>query len=459
MPKKLPLITKLSLKGRTGARLAGTCLAGTSCRRRLFWCLVVAMLAVMSSVSFAKTLVAHQTAARLGLQRSWFAQIRVDSAVHKVAHWLLDKDQLFALTTAGAIQSIDAETGKTLWTTEVGAGHDAAAGIAVNAKYVAVLGSGRFYLFDRTDGHHLWSRQVGGAPSAAPALSKNYAYVVLLSGRVEGYRLDDPSAPVWQYQSHGRTFQSPTAIGKVVSWPTDSGMLYVGEAESPRLLFRVETNDEIVAPPAEQDPYLFVGSLDGYLYCFHELTGSEAWRYATGFAITVKPAVVGNKAFVASDGPSLHAVEALTGQPLWQLEGASQFVALGNQHTYAMDRFGTLIVVDNESGGIAGRLATGVGNSALVNDQSDRIFVVNDRGLVQCLHEIGATQPTWHRQLPQDDELASETETDETEDASDEDALGSGTKQPEPQGEIEDSDENPFESDGADDPNPFESGF
>lgn len=365
--------------------------------RRTLKIATFALLAVLPMVGFAQSLVHNQVASRLGLQRAWFAQVRVDASRHRVVHWLLDKDQLFALTSAGAIQAIDATTGETLWTNELGVGHAPAAGIAVNSKHIALLGAGRLYVMDRMDGHHLWSRAVGGAASAAPALSENYAYVVLLRGRVEGYRLNDPDAYVWQYQSHGRTFQSPTTTGTVVSWPTDSGKLYVGEAEKPRVLFRVETNDEIVAAPAEQAPYLYVGSLDGYLYCFHELTGSEQWRYATGFAITSRPAIVGDKAYAASEGPTLHAVDAKTGAPLWQVDGAAQFVALGEQHTYGLDRYGTLIVVDNESGGIAGRLDTGAATSAVVNDQSDRIFLINDAGLVQCLHEIGAEEPTYYR--------------------------------------------------------------
>ena len=364
------------------------------------WTLVAALAAlfVTQTPSVGQTLVHNEVAARVGLERSWFAQVRVDASRHKVVHWLLDKDQLFALTSGGTIQAFDAETGRVLWTSELGVGHAAPAGIAVNSKYLALLGAGRLYVTDRMDGHHLWSRAVGGGASAAPALSENYAYVVLLNGLVEGYRLDAPDEYTWQYQCAGRTFQSPTTTGKVVSWPTDRGMLYVGQAEKPRVLFRVETNDEIVAPPAEQAPYLYVASLDGYLYSFHEESGAEQWRYATGFAITSQPAIVGEKAYVASLGPSLHAVNSTTGQLLWQVDGASQFVALGKAHTYGMDQYGSLIVIDNESGGIAGRLATGTFNTAVVNDQSDRIFLVSDRGLVQCLHEIGAKEPTWYRE-------------------------------------------------------------
>jgi len=412
-------------------------------------CSVVAALVFSASASsFASPLVSNVEASQLGLVRSWFAQVRVDPSEHKVAHWVLDHDQIFAITSAGTVQSIDSETGETLWITEVGRGHSPAAGIAVNKKYVAILGASRLYLLDRVNGHQLWSRQVGGASSAAPALSKTYAYVALMNGRVEGYRLDDPTAAVWQHQSFGRVFQSPTTTGKVVSWPTDRGLLYVGKADSPGILFRVETNDEIVAAAAEQAPYLYVASLDGYLYCFHELTGSEQWRYATGFAITSKPAVVGDKAFVASEGPSLHAVDATTGQPLWQVAGATQFAALGKQHTYCMDRYGQLIVLDNESGSIVGRIASDAANTALVNEQSDRIFLVNDRGLVQCLHEIGADQPLKHRTAEEEPADDADTEAEES------DRPDVREKEP-----IEDTFESPQEADdvGDDfDDNPFE---
>jgi hypothetical protein len=42
-------------------------------------------------------------------------------------------------------------------------------------------------------------------------------------------------------------------------------------------------------------------------------------------------------------------------------------------------------------------MPTAEGLHTLVNDQSDRIFLVNDRGLVQCLREIGAVEPTLYR--------------------------------------------------------------
>jgi hypothetical protein len=34
--------------------------------------------------------------------------------------------------------------------------------------------------------------------------------------------------------------------------------------------------------------------------------------------------------------------------------------------------------------------------SALVNDQTDRVYLVSQKGAVQCLHELGAEQPFYH---------------------------------------------------------------
>ncbi len=374
-------------------------------------CSAMALLVVTPSTVFSQRLVSNQIAARQGLERAWFTQIRVDSSVNRVEQWLLDQDMLLALTSAGVIQTISTETGKTLWTTEIGNGRAAAVGMAANSKYVAVIVSGRLYIMNRDGGHHLWSRQIGGAASAAPALSGSHAYVALVDGRVEGYQLDDPSAIVWQYQSDGRIFQSPTVLGDIVSWTSDRRLLYVGQADRPRILFRVQTNEEVMAVPAEQDSHLFVGTLDGYLYSFHKSSGSEQWRYATGFAITSKLTAVGEKVYAATEGPTLHAVHALTGQPVWRAEGVKQFVASSAKHTYGIDRFGTLLVLDSQSGSVAGRLATAAGTSALTNSQSDRIFLVNDRGLAQCLHEVGATEPTWHRATTKADEsMPEETE-------------------------------------------------
>lgn len=344
-------------------------------------------------------LVPRTAAAQVGLERAWFAQIGADPAMSEVTAWTLHFDRIFGVSNTGTAFALDAETGERLWVRQVGKRGYQAFGPGANSKSVAIVSGSKIYVLDRDDGRIMFSRDLGSAPGAGPALTEEYAFVVLMTGRVEGYRLDDANAQPWYYNSRGRAFLRPVTTGGVVSWPTNAGLLYVSSATDPGLLYRIQTNDEIIAPPAELDGTLYIASLDGYLYSINGLTGNEQWRFATGWPIESRPAVVGNLAFVSSLEPAIHAINTKTGNELWDIPGASQFVAQGKNRVYAADPMGEILILDTKSGATLGTLATAEGVYPLVNDQTDRIFLVNKHGLVQCLHEIGASQPILHREM------------------------------------------------------------
>jgi outer membrane protein assembly factor BamB len=361
-------------------------------------------------------LVTHNQAARLGLERAWFAQVNLDQARHRIANWLLHDNFLFAVTTGGTIHVLDATTGKTVWATQVGQPKYPTLGPAASQKDVAVINGSKLILLDRANGRIKWTRKAGDAPSSSPALSETHVFVALINGRVEAFPIEDTKQPIWYYQSSGRAYYKPVATAKSISWATDLGYLYVGRLNPLNLLFRLETGGEIVASPTGMDPYLLVGSTDGNLYCVHEQSGVEHWRYITGYPITKTPAVVGEQVFITSQEPRLHVLDATTGRRQWTIAGVAQFVALGKQHVYATDRDGSLLVLDAKTGGLVGRLPHHRKQSwsaqspwsergpALVNDQNDRIFLVSNTGLVQCLHEIGVSDPILYRQPAGDSE-------------------------------------------------------
>ncbi|HEX6963754.1 MAG TPA: PQQ-binding-like beta-propeller repeat protein [Lacipirellula sp.] len=351
-------------------------------------------------VQAAPALVTREQAARHGLERAWFAQVPVDPSRSRVSQWYLYRDHLYAVTNSGIVAALNAETGELLWARQVGKPGYPAFGPGANSEFLGVVSGSKLYVLDRHDGRLMWSRSLGSAPSSGPALSDTHAFVALVTGRIEGYNLADPAAQPWYYQSKGRTFLKPTATGRVVSWPTTAGYLYVSRADEPGVLFRLETSADIVTSPAYMDPYLYIASQDGYLYCVHQLTGVEQWRYSTGYSIDSSPAIVGGQAYVASVQPAIHALDARTGQLQWTVPGVSHFAAQGKERVYASDDFGNLIILDAKTGTPVSRMQIADGHSTLVNDQTDRIFLVSDSGLVQCLREIGATQPTFYRTPP-----------------------------------------------------------
>jgi hypothetical protein len=56
-----------------------------------------------------------------------------------------------------------------------------------------------------------------------------------------------------------------------------------------------------------------------------------------------------------------------------------------------------MVVLDAATGALVGRIYRDSNTRALVNDQTDRIYLVSDDGLVQCYHELGAKEPTYHQ--------------------------------------------------------------
>jgi hypothetical protein len=375
--------------------------------------LAVAVASQASDVRGQGPLVTREMAASRGLERSWFAQVPVNPARNRVSTWYLYYDRLYSVTDSGVVTSLNAETGEQLWAVQVGRPGHAAFGPGANADHLGIVSGGKLYLLNRHTGRMKWIRELGSAPSSGPALSEDYAYVALMTGRIEGYRLDDPLLQPWYYQSNGRTYLRPTVTGSVVSWPTANGYLYVADADQPHVLFRLQTNADIVTSPAQQEPLLYIGSLDGYLYCVDEMTGREQWRYSTGHAIESSPAVVGDTTYVASFEPALHAIDSKTGAPKWVAPGVSHFAARGKDRVYGSDQFGNLMILDAATGRRLTTLPVAEGLTTLVNDQSDRVFLVNDRGLVQCLHDVGAEEPTLYRQPPAPPAAGSEAAAEE----------------------------------------------
>ncbi|NOY29380.1 MAG: PQQ-binding-like beta-propeller repeat protein [Planctomycetes bacterium] len=394
---------------------------------------------VASQAGAADRLVGFEAASKNGLERAWFSQVRVDRGKNRVTNWTLHDDLLLALTSTGTVHAMDAESGRTRWVAQVGNPSHPSTGPAANADFVAVLSGSKLFLLDRGDGHLVWSRPIGNTSEAAPALSEKYAYVAQINGRVEGFKLDDPTARIWQYQSVGHIYQPPIITGELVAWASDRGHLYFGNAISPRVAFRVETYDKIVSAPTASGKNLYATSLGGYLYCYTQAKGAELWRYSSGLPITKKPTVVGGVVYVASEAPALHAIDSTSGRHLWTAEGVVQFVARGTDRVYGLNRFGTLLILDGESGTLAGRIATGAGISALANEQSDRIFLVSDSGLVQCLHELGAEKPTFHMEAVGKEMMSEKGKPEDTPAEVEEPAEEDAEEEP-----FEDGDGDPF---------------
>ena len=305
-------------------------------------------------------------------------------------------DHLIVLTTAGVVQNFDALSGATHWVAPFGNPLYPSLGPAVSDKFVALVNGSTLYVLDLKDGRPTKIRRVGGAPGASPALSSNYVFVPLTNGRVEGYPLEGKVRTPWFYQSYGRAMVAPLVTSKNLVWSTDTGHVYGSGANEPGTRFRLETGSPIVASPSYDKPNIYVGTVAGEVFALDEATGVRQWKFATGYPVTRAPAAIGDKVYVTTEKPSLTCIDAKNGQALWEAADITQFAAASKQRVYAVDQLGALVVLDAATGAVLGTMPNDEKTMALVNDQTDRIYLVSADGMVQCFHEIGADQVTYH---------------------------------------------------------------
>jgi outer membrane protein assembly factor BamB len=339
---------------------------------------------------------AQQDARQLGLIRAWFAQVRVDPSRYHVERAILVGDRLTVLTSGGIVHEFHALTGETMWVAPIGNSKYPNLGPAASDQFVAVINGSTLYVLDRTDGRPVLVRSISGVPGAAPALARDHVFVPLLNGRIEAYPLHEQKRTPWYYQSYGRAMVPPLVTPHSFVWSTDSGYLYVGRLDDLGVRFRLETGSEIAAPPAYRDPFILVATVTGEVFAVHEMTGARRWKYATGFTVMRAPAAIGERVFVTSEEPALHCIDAKRGIALWEAAKIWQFAAASQARVYGVDELHRLVALDGQNGRTVGRMAIDSETQSLVNDQTDRIYLVSSSGLVQCFHEIDSEQPLYH---------------------------------------------------------------
>jgi len=363
---------------------------------------VVAICMAMPAHCTAARLLSQDDLHRLGLTRAWFAQAQMNPSRNHIERALLTGDRLTVLTSAGVVQEFNALTGEALWTAPIGNENYPSLGPAVNDKYVALVNGSTLYVLDRTDGRPHIIRPVGGAPGAAPAVAENYVFVPLVKGRIEGYPLSttDKKAMPWFYQASGRAMVAPLATPESLVFTTDAGFLYVGHSDKPGMRFRLETGSEIVAPPSYLKPYVYVASTSGEVFAMHELSGVRRWKFATGFPIERAAAPVGKRVFVTSIEPELYCIDGETGDEMWEAPHVKQFAAASKTRVYGVDDLGALVVLDGAKGAMIGRITADQPIKSLVNDQTDRVYLVSAEGTIECLREMDSKEVFYHNPKP-----------------------------------------------------------
>lgn len=315
---------------------------------------------------------------------------------------VIPRTRLYAASQRGGAVAVDAHTGQTLWSIQVGNPNYPTTPVGANDTFVAVCNGSTIYVLLAKDGTLVWSRQATSAPGGGPVLSEqNYLFAPMISGQVEILSLEDPKDHPRVVRSFGRVLSQPAVSAQSVAWSTDEGYLYVANANGQGVRYHLRTSGPVLASPAiAQSGRVYVTSLDGYLYCVQEQRGNLLWRFSTGEPIHHPPVVLGDWVLVITRSGKLYALDSATAVERWVAREIQSYLAGSDRRLYCLDRQGQLVILDRASGQRLGAIDARGCDLPILNAQTDRVFLASHSGLVQCLREADRPWPQVHYRLP-----------------------------------------------------------
>jgi hypothetical protein len=338
------------------------------------------------------------------LAKEFASDLKVQDIESTVETLEVPEITLFVITDRAMVHAIDAETGRTRWARVIGNRDYPTERPGVSDKYLAVINGTTLYLLKRDSGEIAWSRQVDGVPSAGPIFTMEYIVVPTFSGNVELYDIEEVRTLPKIYKSNGRVLVQPISTPLSIAWPTDRGFLYVARSDKMGLRYRLEAKDTIVCPPAYSAGKMVAASIDGYVYCVHEQSGNEQWRFSTGEPISNTPVPVGDAVYVVTDKGSLFSLGLESGLDNWWAMGIKKFIAAGKERVYCLGELNRLIILDAKTGGRIATMDLGLLDVYYPNLQTDRILLGTKSGVIQCLRERDLQWPMLHVSLEEEEE-------------------------------------------------------
>lgn len=195
---------------------------------------------------------------------------------------------------------------------------------------------------DSETGKQLWTYQLGEKFLSAPAICDGIVYVVSLKfngGITDQYlrAIDLKSGQqLWQFRLE---FQPSSLIyGSVPSsLVVSQGVVYIGgtdgylygiDISSGELVSSFKTTKNMpLTPPALKDDIICVASGDGYLYAIELSTGQQKWQYEIGGLKPFSPsfpAIANQSVYIISSDNTLHSLNLQTGELLWTFKDRSR---------------------------------------------------------------------------------------------------------------------------------------
>lgn len=364
---------------------------------------------------FPRNLVPRRTSLdRLGLERQWFAVIPLIET-ERLLKISRTQDLLFAQTNYARLHTFDPETGRLLWTANLGERSGLARGVAANSWAVFVTNANMFYALDRGSGRPIWKENLDTIPTSTPACDESRAMVGLTNGLITAFRLKDVDKEgnehirdrplhLWSYHAGTAITTRPLPAESIVAFGGGDHKVWVVMADETTLLFRFTTGGPIGEGLAGHGTRtLLIPSGDKILYAVDLFTSRLLWSFASGAPIVQEPMVADDEVFVINTAGDLSSLNPTTGRVRWTAptEGGRLvsitptriYLRSYNRDLFIVDRATGRIVVDPSGTLLRAGLNLREYDMNIVNRFNDRMYFATNSGMIVAIREAGLTKP------------------------------------------------------------------
>jgi outer membrane protein assembly factor BamB len=323
---------------------------------------------------------------------------------------------LFAQTDYAMLHAFDAESGRLLWSSQLGERTGFARGVAANSYGVFVTNANIFLALDKNTGRLIWRYNLGTIPTSTPACDESRAMVGMTSGLLIGINLKNKDAKgnettlvtnpqeAFRWHTAGPILTRPLPAEQMIAFGSQGGKVYVVLATERTPLFRFSTGGRIGEGLAGYGTRtLLVPSGDNALYAVDLFTAATTWSFPSGAPIEQEPIVADEDIYVVNTAGNFSSLRPNDGVPRWTTSthgGRTASVSSTKIYlrSYDLDLFlldrstGTMLVDPDESHVRAG-LNLREYDLSVVNRSNDRMYFATGSGMVLCLRESAQPQP------------------------------------------------------------------
>ncbi len=194
------------------------------------------------------------------------------------------------------------------------------------------LADGRLYIsstagevktVDAATGATIWTYNIGSWIASRPTLAGGVVYVGSTDHTL--YALDAATGVlIWYFKSQGEILSTPTVEGNLVFIYSDNNHIYdlmnrvyALDAATGTLLWYFDTKGWMASSPAAWSGRLYFGCYNRVVYALDEKTGEERWTFPTKSLVFSSPAISGDKVICCSIDGRVYAISEADGSQKW----------------------------------------------------------------------------------------------------------------------------------------------